>query len=381
MEENKINEKITKDDFKKLRKIVLDFLGENENTNKNNTQEKAAFSDEENNFWSKAKKVKNKTAAKTQVLDNAAESLKKILNKTESKEKTNKIILNKEEIIDIGKKNKEIKNGYLTIVSNADKNNISPETNKNLPVKDAIKIEKNKNAQKKLPTNKYKKLFLIGIAALLCAYMAIGILIYLFKIKNENILIICKYIPYPALVSKAGIINYYDYTVYLKLNFKNNDNLDKKIKEDFITLKIAKRYNLDVNNINDINENTKNILNFLILKDAINKNQLKKAAEARTELLSGSPFEEIAAKYGDDFKAGFISYSSATKNFGNKLNYNEANNVSNIIYSDNGYYLIKITEKNRWGYGMQIFFLKAEKKLEDIVLDEEKNLKLINLVE
>lgn len=381
MEENKNNKEISKDDFKKLRKIVLDFLGENENSGKDNIHKKAVFSEEEENFWSKAKKVKNETAAKTQVSDDAAESLKKILNKAESEEKANKNSSAKEKIADIGKKNKEIKNGYLAIISDPVKDNISEQTNKNLPAKNPIKTEGKTPVSKKIPLNIYKKIFLIGLIALFCAYLAIGILIYFFKIKNENVLIICKYIPYPALVSKDGIINYYDYTAYLQLNFNNTGNLDKKIKEDFIAFKIAKKYNLDVKNINDINESTKKMLNYLILKDDINKNQLAKTAEARTELLNGSPFEEVAAKYGDDFKAGFISYSLAIKNFGNKLNYNELNKVSNIIYADNGYYLINITEKNRGGYGMEIFFLKAGKKLDDIVSDEEKNLKLINLVQ
>ncbi|MFH1427498.1 MAG: hypothetical protein ABIG60_03140 [Patescibacteria group bacterium] len=204
-------------------------------------------------------------------------------------------------------------------------------------------------------------------------YLIFSLLLIKFNYDTSITRRIAKCISVPAVVSEVGIIKYYDYidkTNYLLNNGKSINGIKEAILRDLIISKLSKEKKLvEKTNLDSLLNKE---LNKIILKDKeINKVAFLRVEDIK-EKIKINDFVEVGEKYGDE--SGY--YYEAVES---KLIYDETRDLANgqlkEILSDDGYYLVKNEKQN-----ILFIFIRGI-NLDDYLNEEVKNVKAWFLVD
>jgi hypothetical protein len=209
-------------------------------------------------------------------------------------------------------------------------------------------------------------LFIIVIMALL--YLIFCLLLLKFNFDNSMTRRISEYVPVPAVVAKEGWIEYYDYLKMidgLKNQYENGPELEQ-VKRDMIAnrivfQKLSERYDLNlagktgeeiVREINtnltgDRKENEVSVSRIEKIKELVMQSEATRAAGGQ-----GESFEEIGKKYSDE--QGYWVTEGENSIFSGVLNNLAAGETSEILVADSGYYIFRKDEK-----GFKYIFVKS----------------------
>src|SRR3989339_139237 len=225
---------------------------------------------------------------------------------------------------------------------------------------------------------------LFFLVVILILYFIFVSVILKFDIDNVLSRFVADFIPVPALATSDGIIEYYKYKD-LKDNFKNTEgetDIDKKI-QSLIVREIAinnliKRYGVSFSDF----ENHDKLMEFLESKamydNAINQVAINRIKKIKGMIDDNNDFVRISTKFGD--KMGKISINKNTDPDKNGLKDLEVNEISEVIFSGDGYYIFRCYYKTEEETTLNYVFVKS-KTLDDYLSEYIKNYKLLSFVD
>ena len=140
--------------------------------------------------------------------------------------------------------------------------------------------------------------------------------------------------------------------------------------------KLAKEYGLVVGSSNLMTDLEKRI----VIDKEKNQSSLARIAKIKDLIKQGKTFEEVK-KYSDEFESGvYMKNDLAQEKFGRLIIYLSEGQISDILVSGNGYYLIKKNNQNNNLINISYIFIKAT-TLDDYVNNELSNLNVLSLVD
>ena len=287
------------------------------------------------------------------------------------------------------------------------RNKKEAEKKKKLEEKIKFKKEKKENRRKKIKDIKtgIKKLFsgfvkgikvglsrtvkilLAGLIVFILLYTVFAVVLLKLDVDNKAARLISEYFVVPAIITKNGIIEYYTYKDIKRFTLTNIDKNNKEsVKlatvEMVVVSDLVKKYGLIIpgGNIYD-NELRAEIAKRLALDTGINQvgiNRIKKIKEMIDE---GNDFVKISNKYGDlqdlitisKQNENHIAYSQKVKDLG-------VNEVSDIIYMPEGYYIFRCYDKSNDRSDLSYVLVKA-KSLEEYIMETVRGYSLWSLAE
>jgi len=183
------------------------------------------------------------------------------------------------------------------------------------------------------------------VLLVILSYIVFAVLLLRFGLDNNISRRITEYIPVPAVITKIGFINYYDYLAMA-------DTVNKtKLAEEIILNKLAKKYNID--------SAVREEIDIQLIKDKdINKITFSRINKIFQLVKNGEDFDKIGEKYSDKF--GNLNEHDDYLLFDDKIKDLEKGKISNIIITNKGYYIIKKNNSDMISY----IFIKP------IILDE-----------
>jgi len=374
---------IKKIDKKKSRQIILDLIKEvttpNEkplDLNEKKLSKRKSFTDEilrhkkDNkrstdstknitvNFLSPSnlEKTKNQLASIEKLKKNKIKKrLEKIKKEQEEKKKREKM----EEKIFEEEKKKEIKKRRFKKIKHKVKN-IKVHYEK-------IFLNFRKNA--KVLFLKLFKIFIIIIIFLVIFYLTFVFLVLKFKLDNKTTRFINKYLPVPAIISDFGLIDYYQYIDTRKsYPGASSEEIKQKILRDKIIFYLAKKYNIQTSNKQDL---IKQISNKILYDRDINAVGINRINKIKELMMKNGNFIQIAVKYGDrQGKVDYKNYFEAAKRFGEEIKDLKIGDISDVLVINDGYYIVKRYQKKDV-FAISYVFVKA--KTLNKYLDEQLN--------
>ncbi|MDO9399141.1 MAG: hypothetical protein Q7T79_00420, partial [bacterium] len=407
--------KLTPDEVKKSREIVLDFIGENEAINNFALENKIKSQDV---VFDKIKKVDGITKGKEKNIEKLEKS--EIL---ETEEKFNKqeddiIYQEKQKLIEEKKKQQRLLEEQESLRQFRDKEeklkekelkNKQEKNQKEQFKKEQIKkleeeklkleeknllkrkLEQNKQLKKQekknnliKKVNKFKKKFNFKISLILkfwhsyfkkitVSLMMLFLLLIIFYIifceivlsfgvDNKLVRQVAKYLFVPALISNAGMVDYYSYKDKLvdkSSVWGNNIDIRSTVKNDLLKKilykKLAREYGLTTGDNNLMVDLEKRI----VIDKEKNQSSLARIAKINDLIKQGKTFEEVK-KYSDEFESGvYMENDLAQEKFGKLIIYLSVGQISGILVGDSGYYLIKKNTQNDSSINISYVFIKA----------------------
>ena len=314
---------------------------------------------------------KNKEARKTAKIKEELEKEKKHLAKVK-KEETEKRKVKKEEEEVVAKNKKE-----------------EDKKEKKKRIKKKYKLYKHRIHKKVVESFDEIKLRKKKIAISILLLMASSLLLYLFfvllliKFNPDNKIsrTIANYMPVPALISSAGVLEYYDYVDKRSLfqsSFKDvsGSELNKIFAINFVWNDLVKRYGINHNDTDFREMVEKNIL----LDLQANSVGIKRIGKVKDLIDDGGNFVQVSNKYGDKVdKIDFENESSAVEKFGEKLLGLRIDQISDIIAHEDGYYIFKRYKKNNM-FSLSYVYI-ASVSLDEYLNEEAADLKIWSLVD
>lgn len=236
-----------------------------------------------------------------------------------------------------------------------------------------IKQEIKKSINNIFNKNGFKKAgkFFISIIFFIIIFIIIFYVIFsasLLKLGFDNNIsrAISKYAPVPAVITKFGFIEYYDYLDILR-DLNRNSDINLNLAEEIILRRLCNKYN--VKSQSNLYYDTKDILSIKFALDMeINGISYSRISKIYDIIKQGENFKEVGNKYGDSFGIIYdIDDNSFFKNKTLKLKYGE---ITDIIVRPEGYYLIK-----KELAGSQYIFIKAS-SLDEYINEKIEHLKI-----
>jgi len=223
-------------------------------------------------------------------------------------------------------------------------------------IKKRIKLYKHRahkkilNIYSELKEKKSKIILSILLLFMISLLIYLSFVFFLIKFNPDNKLtrMIANYLPVPALISPAGVLQYYDYVdkknIFInELNIQEGPLLNKAFAIDIVVNSLARKFGIDrkennfqeqleLNLMHDIDANSVGIKRIQKIKDLID---------------SGENFVQVSSKYGDRVdKIDFPSEEKAVEKFGNKLSGLKIDEISDVVVNNDGYYIFKRYKKN-----------------------------------
>lgn len=238
----------------------------------------------------------------------------------------------------------------------------------------AIKLFK-KNLSNKLVEffSVIKKNFIYGIfylfTFLIIGYIIFCLLILRFNISDNVFEKIVRILPVPAAISSQGVINYYDFRGIRNNNYTNLSLAEKKdILAKWVILKnLSKKYNLPVNS----SEET--LATVFVADEDFNQVGLSRIKKI-SELLRNFDNIETLSKYADEYSAViYYNREDVAAKFGQTTFNLNSSQISDIIFSHNGYYIAQIVDEKNVQLGIKYLFIGAN------TLDQYINKKLVKI--
>jgi len=200
----------------------------------------------------------------------------------------------------------------------------------------------------------FSALFLVVLAILF--YLIFASLLLKFNLDNQASRQIANFLPVPAVITKIGFIEYYSYQNImseLKKELTNQPELEQAARVVFIEkislAKLARKYNISL--IAREQEEVEKEINVRLAVDKeANRvsysriNKIKELVEAsQADGQASESFEKIGAKYGDE--QGYVSQDNEFLQLTEEVRQLEASEISEIIITNRGYYIIKKEDK------------------------------------
>ncbi len=252
------------------------------------------------------------------------------IQKIKSEYKANNIKQGKKSERNTAKREKKEENKFQAKRAKEEKKNkqILKKEQRKKKIKAAInKIFNKKNI--KLIFKFFVYIIMFFVLLIILSYIIFAILLLKFGLDNNISRKITKYFPVPAVITKAGFINYYDY-------LETAVDVDKtKLAKKIILNKLAKKYNLNSANREEMSRQ-------LIKDEDINKVAFSRINKIYQLIVAGGNFDSIGKRYGDEF--GGSNQNNDYLLFEDKINSLKSGQISNIITTDKGYYILKRDE-------------------------------------
>jgi len=200
----------------------------------------------------------------------------------------------------------------------------------------------------------FSALFLTVSAILF--YLIFALLLLKFNLDHKISRQIASFMPVPAVITKIGFIEYYSYQNImseLKKELTNQPELEQAARVVFIEkislAKLARKYNISL--IAREQEEVEKEINVRLAVDKeANRvsysriNKIKELVEAsQADGQASESFEKIGEKYGDE--QGYVSQDNEFLQLTEEVRQLEASEISEIIITNRGYYIIKKEDK------------------------------------
>jgi hypothetical protein len=185
-----------------------------------------------------------------------------------------------------------------------------------------------------------------------------------------------KFVLIPAIITEDGLIDFYSYQ-----DIKNNLQLDdastkEEIIKNIVLADLYKRFKMSDQGLAGLEELQKNV----VYDSAINQAPLERIKRIKDLIKNDGDFTSLATKYGDE--SGELSISSdkaSTYDFYNDVKQLELGEVSNVIYTAEGYYIFKNSSQDSVSLNLSYVFVRA-KKIDDYLKETVKNYRYFSLV-
>jgi len=191
---------------------------------------------------------------------------------------------------------------------------------------------------------------------LIIGYVIFCLLALRSKIDDNVIGEMRRFIPVPAVITSQGIINYNDFSNIKNDNYINSNLSERKnILIKWVVLKnLTKKYGLPA----DLSSQSL-ALAFAADKD-YNQVGLSRINKINQLLKNIDDIEQLS-KYADEY-SDVIYYDSegAAEKFGTAAFNLNANQISGIIFSNNGYYIAQIIDNKNGRLGIKYLFIAAK---------------------
>jgi len=195
----------------------------------------------------------------------------------------------------------------------------------------------------------FSALFLIVSAVLF--YLVFALLLLKFNLDNKISRQIASYAPVPAVITKIGFIEYYNYQNImgeLEKELNNRQEMEQAARAVFIEkislVKLARKYNISLSG-REQEEVEKEINMRLAINKEANKvsysriNKIKELiSQPQTGGEAGESFEKIGEKYGDE--QGYVNGDNEFLQLAEEVRQLESGQISDIIITDRGYYIV-----------------------------------------
>ena len=212
------------------------------------------------------------------------------------------------------------------------------------------------------------------IVFLIIGYLVFCLLVLRLKIDNNIILGITRILPVPAVVTSQGIINYNDFRDIKNNNYAGLNSVEKKssLAKWVILKNLSIKYGLPINSFSEV-------LALAFAKDE-DFNQIGLSRIKRIgELLKNVDDIEQLSKYADE-SSDVIYYNSedAAEKFGPTVFNLNVNQISDIVFSGSGYYIVQIVDDKNGQLGIKYLFVRA-KTLDQYFSEKLSNIKIFIL--
>ncbi|MEA3463972.1 MAG: peptidylprolyl isomerase [Patescibacteria group bacterium] len=237
---------------------------------------------------------------------------------------------------------------------------------------------------------------LILIIVIILGYCALSIALLNFHLDNSTIRTITKYMPVPALITKIGVIEYYYYkdtesrikNYYFNQTGLTPDKLElsKKTEEELakelLVKKLARKYDLQIKDKKiRFQLLEEKVAGKIAFDQEINQPALFKIKKIQSAINKKENFNQVAKTYGDESDIGvYYSINDAAAKFGSSAVDLAVGQLSDVITTSKGYYLVECYGRRDDLLGLKYIFVKC-KTLDQYLNEEIIKIKVWNLVD
>lgn len=236
----------------------------------------------------------------------------------------------------------------------------------------------------KIYGRKIISVIVISLFFIIVVYTFILVFIVKFHFDNTVTRRIANIIPVPAIITDAGIVEYYSYTDLVTNLFlqkgttREEAQLEAKylIAQQMIVRDLAQKYG-----IKDVQSDLLDAVRERVPYDNdINQVAINRVYKIKEMINQGSDFVSVANKYGDS--QGKLDLTDDNKKnypFANELEKLNINEVSDIVVTKDGYYIFKVFGKIGSNSALSYVFVRAV-SLDEYVSEKIMNYKMWSLV-
>ena len=262
--------------------------------------------------------------------------------------------------------------------------------------------------------------WLLGYLILLVffSYLIFWLILVNFQLNDSLTRKIAKVVPWPVLITNRGVAYYYDYQDLKNLVGQINNqtaqragkqkiNFEQQLIKNFIYQKLIKKYHLSFSDaeINQAYESAisadkasanfekelylkfiilpslleKKLSQQIVFDQTINYSALARIKKIEQQIKLGSNFEQIKNFCDQVALAEIITVELINEKFGDIINNLSDGQLSQIITTADGYYLVQKVSQNTDGLVLNYAFIKA-KTLEQYLAEQLKQVYWIKLV-
>lgn len=185
-------------------------------------------------------------------------------------------------------------------------------------------------------------------------YLTYVLTIIKFNIDKPITRTLSRYLPVPAFIVKNKVIGFYFWQDIkskttpedgISLNFAARKNLAKYLAMN----ELAKRYNLESIPYSDIEKDVpkKQLAEKAIYDEIVNLVSIKRIRSIKNQIDNKGDFIRVSEKLGDELgKTTITSEDKELYSYYKELDKLNINEISDIIATENGYYIYRCFEKN-----------------------------------
>ncbi len=220
---------------------------------------------------------------------------------------------------------------------------------------------------------------IVVILSVVLLYLLFALLLLKFNMDNGASRAISSYVPVPALVTKHGTMNYYEYRdLQNKLsNGEDEEEVHLAILKNMILDKLAEKYGVTGKTYEEL----EGLLSDKIIYDSeINIVAIKRMDNIQKLIAEKNDFVQVAQKYGQTGKVDFDSASEAADEYGDKIVDLKVGEVSSVIVTKDGYYIFRRFENKGVAFALSYVFIPG-KTLDEYVGEILGDIKIWSLVD
>lgn len=220
-------------------------------------------------------------------------------------------------------------------------------------------------ARLKITLEKFSFISLMSILVLSIIYLSLFFLIVSYKIDNSFFRFLNAGLPVPAIIVDNRLVDFYDY-----VDMKNKLNGDSEgAKRELIKKVITKNF-LQGYGSSDV-----------VANKTVNSAALNRIKKIKILIDKDGDFDQIAGKYGDRRELINLENNDFAKyEYGDKLKTLNVNEVSDVVIASDGYYIFKCFKKDNNYTSIGYIFVQA-KNFDQYVEETAKNIYFVSFVD